>query len=42
MLAWFVTEQVEEENLTEKLLSVVRGFGEKNLFLIEAYISHMA
>ena len=41
MLAWFVTEQVEEENLTDKLLSVVRGFGEKNLFLIEAYISHM-
>ena len=41
MLAWFVTEQVEEENLTEKLLTVVRGFGEKNLYLIEAYISHM-
>jgi ferritin len=42
MLGWFVTEQVEEENLTEKLLSVVRGFGEKHLFLIEAYLSHMA
>jgi len=42
MLAWFVAEQVEEENLTDKLLSVVRGFGEKNLFLIEAYISHLA
>ena len=42
MLAWFVTEQVEEENLTEKLLTVVRGFGEKNLYLIEAYLSHMA
>ena len=41
MLAWFVTEQVEEENLTDKLLSVVRGFGEKNLFLIEAYLSHL-
>jgi ferritin len=41
MLTWFVTEQVEEENLTEKLLTVVRGFGEKNLYLIEAYISHM-
>ena len=41
MLAWFVTEQVEEENLTDKLLSVVRGFGEKHLFLIEAYLSHM-
>jgi ferritin len=41
MLTWFVNEQVEEENLTDKLLSVVRGFGEKNLFLIEAYISHM-
>jgi ferritin len=42
MLTWFVTEQVEEENLTDKLLSVVRGFGEKNLFLIEAYLSHLA
>ncbi len=41
MLTWFVTEQVEEENLTDKLLSVVRGFGEKNLFLIEAYLSHL-
>jgi ferritin len=41
MLGWFVTEQVEEENLTEKLLSVVRGFGERHLFLIEAYISHL-
>jgi ferritin len=41
MLTWFVNEQVEEENLTDKLLSVVRGFGEKNLFLIEAYLSHL-
>ena len=42
MLTWFVTEQVEEENLTEKLWIVVRGFGEKNRCLIEAYLSHMA
>lgn len=42
MLAWFVTEQVEEEDLTSKLLTVVRGFGEKNLYLIEAYLSHKA
>ncbi len=41
MLTWFVNEQVEEENLTEKLLMVVRGFGEKNLYLIEAYLSHL-
>ena len=41
MLAWFVTEQVEEENLTEKLLQVARSFGEKNQYLIEAYLSHM-
>jgi len=41
MLTWFVTEQVEEENLTEKLLMVVRGFGEKNIYLIEAYLSHL-
>lgn len=42
MLTWFVSEQVEEENLTGKLLTVVRGFGEKNLYLIEAYLSHKA
>ncbi len=41
MLTWFVNEQVEEENLTEKLLTVVRGFGEKSLYPIEAYLSHM-
>ena len=41
MLTWFVTEQVEEESLTGKLLNVVRGFGEKNVYLIEAYLSHM-
>ena len=41
MLTWFVNEQVEEENLTEKLLTVVRGFGDKNLYLIEAYLSHL-
>jgi len=41
MLTWFVNEQVEEENLTEKLLLVVRGFGEKNIYLIEAYLSHL-
>lgn len=41
MLTWFVAEQVEEESLTGKLLNVVRGFGEKNLFMLEAYLSHM-
>ena len=40
-LTWFVNEQVEEENLTDKMLQVVRGFGEKNIYLIEAYLSHM-
>ena len=40
-LAWFVTEQVEEEDLTETLLSVVRGFGEKNHFMMEIYFSNM-
>jgi ferritin len=41
MLAWFVTEQVEEEKLTEDLTIVAHGFGEKNVYLIEAYLSHM-
>ena len=42
MLTWFVTEQVEEESLTGKLLTVVRGFGEKSLYMIEAYLSHLS
>jgi ferritin len=42
MLTWFVNEQVEEENLTEKLLLVARGFGEKSIYLIEAYLSHIS
>jgi ferritin len=42
MLAWFVNEQVEEENLSENLLLAARGFGEKNIYLIEAYLAHMA
>lgn len=41
MTTWFVNEQVEEENLTEKLLLVAKGFGEKNMYLIEAYLSHL-
>ena len=41
MLTWFVNEQVEEENLTENLLLVAQGFGPKNIYLIEAYLSHM-
>jgi ferritin len=41
MLTWFVNEQVEEENLTENLLLVVRGFGEKSVYLIEAYLAHI-
>jgi ferritin len=39
-LQWYVDEQLEEMNKMEELLSVVRRAGEKNLIMLEAYISH--
>ena len=40
-LDWFVNEQLEEVNKMEKLLRVVRSVGERNMYMLEAYISHM-
>lgn len=40
-LDWFVNEQLEEVTKMDKLLRVVRGVGERNLYMLEAYISHM-
>jgi ferritin len=40
-LDWFETEQLEEVSKMDKLLRVVRGVGERNLFMIEAYLSHL-
>jgi ferritin len=40
-LRWFVTEQVEEVSTMENLLKVVKQAGERNLIMIEAYLSHV-
>jgi bacterioferritin B len=40
-LDWFVEEQLEEVNKMEKLLKVVRSAGERNLYMMEAYITHL-
>ena len=39
-LRWFVTEQLEEVNTMESLLKIVRQAGERNLIMLEAYLSH--
>jgi ferritin len=39
-LDWFVEEQIEEVNSMENLLKVVQRVGEKNLIMVEAYLSH--
>ena len=39
-LGWFVTEQLEEVSNMDNLLRVVKSVGEKNLFMLEAYLSH--
>lgn len=40
-LDWFVNEQLEEVTKMDKLLRIVRGVGERNLYMLEAYISHL-
>jgi ferritin len=40
-LGWFVSEQLEEVSKMDRLLRVVKGVGERNLYMIEAYLSHM-
>jgi ferritin len=39
-LRWFVTEQVEEVGQMEQLLRIVQQAGERNLIMLEAYLSH--
>jgi len=39
-LQWFVTEQVEEESSMETMLQIVQQAGEKNLLMVEAYMTH--
>ena len=39
-LRWFVTEQLEEVSTMQNLMQVVKTAGERNLIMLEAYISH--
>jgi ferritin len=39
-LRWFVTEQLEEVSTMDNLLKVVKQAGERNLIMLEAYLSH--
>ena len=39
-LRWFVTEQLEEVSTMQNLLQVVKTAGERNMMMLEAYISH--
>lgn len=39
-LTWFVTEQLEEVSTMQNMLQIVQRAGEKNLLMMEAYLSH--
>jgi ferritin len=41
-LQWFVNEQVEEVSSMETMLQIVQLSGEKNLLMVEAYLTHNA
>lgn len=40
LLRWFVTEQIEEVATAEDMLKVARQAGERNVIMLEAYLSH--
>ena len=40
-LQWFIDEQLEEVVKMNRLLSVIRQSGEKNLLMVEAYLVHI-
>lgn len=40
-LQWFIGEQLEEVVKMDRLLSVIRQSGEKNLLMVEAYLVHI-
>lgn len=40
-LQWFVDEQLEEVVKMDRLLSVIKQSGEKNLLMVEAYLVHI-
>jgi bacterioferritin B len=39
-LSWFVTEQLEEVSSMTTLLGVIKQTGDKNLIMVEGYLSH--
>jgi ferritin len=40
-LQWFIDEQLEEVVKVDRLLSVIKQSGEKNLLMVEAYLVHI-
>lgn len=40
-LQWFIDEQLEEVVKMERILSVIKQSGEKNLLMVEAYLIHI-
>jgi bacterioferritin B len=40
-LQWFIDEQLEEVVKMDRLLSVIKQSGEKNLLMVEAYLIHI-
>jgi ferritin len=40
-LQWFIDEQLEEVVKMDRLLSVIRQAGEKNMIMVEAYLIHI-
>jgi bacterioferritin B len=40
-LQWFVDEQLEEVGKMERILSIIKQSGEKNLLMVEAYLVHI-
>lgn len=40
-LQWFIDEQLEEVVKMERMLSIIRQSGEKNLLMVEAYLVHI-
>jgi ferritin len=40
-LQWFVDEQLEEVVKMDRLLSIIKQSGERNLLMVEAYLIHV-
>lgn len=40
-LQWFVDEQLEEVVKMDRLLTIIRNAGERNLLMVEAYLVHL-